>query len=71
MRHTKNNHNKNAKADGGGSAPESTGRVYELRVTARLAADGNGRVPAEATLRLGEDETGTTDDAGNVLRLGD
>jgi hypothetical protein len=58
-----------------GSGPTPTGRTYELVVTV-VAGDRarHGWLPAEGTLRLGPDETATTDtDAAagiNVLRTG-
>jgi hypothetical protein len=56
-----------------GSAPERTGRVYELAITA-TPADGRsarGWRPAEGVLELGPESVGTVDEPGvSVLRSG-
>jgi hypothetical protein len=57
-----------------GTPPVWTGRVYELAMTVG-PADGEparGRVAADGTVRLGDDEARTTGDPGvTVLRYGD
>ena len=56
-----------------GSAPVSTGRAYELRITVRPVdgASGRGWRPAEGVLELGTGSAATVDEPGvSVLRSG-